>query len=133
MSEMGKQLREARDSRGVSLRQVAAATKISVSVLECLERGEFKHLPGGIFSRAFVRSYAIEVGLDPDDVVAQFVVELAAAVPDERETVRPDVTAADLVFLERQRKARVILRVALVVIAAAVVVAFVVWRLSRVT
>jgi cytoskeletal protein RodZ len=69
----GATLREARERKGISLRQIATATKISVAALESLERNDFSKLPGGIFSRAFVRSYAIEVGLDPDDTVHQFL------------------------------------------------------------
>lgn len=69
----GAGLREARERKGLSLRQIATATKISVAALESLERGDFSKLPGGIFSRSFVRSYAIEVGLDPDETVQRFL------------------------------------------------------------
>jgi len=53
----------------VSLRQIANATKISIAALEALERNDISRLPGGIFSRAFVRSYAVEVGLDPETTI----------------------------------------------------------------
>jgi cytoskeletal protein RodZ len=69
----GTHLREAREKRGVSLRQIATSTRISLSTLEALENNEIKKLPGGIFSRAFVRSYAQEIGLDPDETVREFV------------------------------------------------------------
>src|SRR5467141_3379198 len=71
----GGSLREARERRGVSLRQIANATKISVAALEALERNDISRLPGGIFSRAFVRSYAIEVGLDPEATIQEFVAQ----------------------------------------------------------
>src|SRR5437899_10781897 len=74
-SGFGGALREARERRGVSLRQIAAATKISMSVLEALERNDISRLPGGIFSRAFVRSYAIEVGLDPEATIQEFIAQ----------------------------------------------------------
>jgi cytoskeletal protein RodZ len=74
-SGFGGALREARERRGVSLRQIANATKISVAALEALERNDISRLPGGIFSRAFVRSYAIEVGLDPDVTIQEFVAQ----------------------------------------------------------
>lgn len=70
---LGATLKQARERKGVSLRQIAAATKISVPALESIERNDFSRLPGGIFSRAFVRSYAIEVGLDPDETVREFL------------------------------------------------------------
>jgi cytoskeleton protein RodZ len=73
-SGFGERLRDARERRGISLRQIANATKISVSVLEALERNDISKLPGGIFGRAFVRSYAIEVGLDPEATIQDFIV-----------------------------------------------------------
>jgi cytoskeletal protein RodZ len=74
-SGFGQRLRDARERRGVSLRQIANATKISVGVLEGLERNDISKLPGGIFGRAFVRSYAIEVGLDPETTIQDFIAQ----------------------------------------------------------
>jgi cytoskeletal protein RodZ len=74
-SGFGQMLRESRERRGVSLRQIANATKISVGVLEALERNDISKLPGGIFGRAFVRSYAIEVGLDPEATIQAFIAQ----------------------------------------------------------
>ncbi|HEY7293340.1 MAG TPA: RodZ domain-containing protein [Vicinamibacterales bacterium] len=71
--DFGTRLREARERKGISLRQVAAKTKISLPLLEALERNDVARLPGGIFSRAFVRSYAVEIGLDPEDTIQQFI------------------------------------------------------------
>src|SRR5215467_6950543 len=71
--DFGRKLREARERRGLSLRQIASATKISLLTLEALERNDVARLPGGIFSRAFVRSYALEVGLDPEETNQQFM------------------------------------------------------------
>jgi len=71
----GRKLREARERKGVSLRQIANATKISVAALEALERNDISRLPGGIFSRAFVRSYAIEVGLEPEETIRDFIAQ----------------------------------------------------------
>ncbi|MGH9372072.1 MAG: helix-turn-helix domain-containing protein [Vicinamibacterales bacterium] len=73
MSDLGTKLRTARERRGVSLRDIAARTKISVIALESLERNDPTRLPGGIFARSIVRSYASEVGLDPDTTVAEFI------------------------------------------------------------
>ena len=73
--DFGGKLRAARERRGISLRQIANATKISVAVLEALERNDISRLPGGIFGRAFVRSYAIEVGLDPEATIQDFIAQ----------------------------------------------------------
>jgi cytoskeletal protein RodZ len=71
--EFGKSLRVAREQHGMSLRAISDATRISMRALEALERDEISRLPGGIFSRAFVRAYAVEVGLNPDATVDDFV------------------------------------------------------------
>jgi cytoskeletal protein RodZ len=73
--DIGSKLRAARERRGMSLRQIADRTKIAVAVLEALERNDISRLPGGIFSRAFVRSYAQEVGLDPETTIQDFIVQ----------------------------------------------------------
>jgi len=62
--------------RGVSLEEISFATKISLRLLEAIEREDFSKLPGGIFSRSFIRTYARYLGLDEDRVVAEF--QLAA-------------------------------------------------------
>jgi cytoskeleton protein RodZ len=74
-SDFGTKLRAARERKGVSLRQIASKTKISIALLEALERNDVARLPGGIFSRAFVRSYAAEVGLDPETTIQEFVAQ----------------------------------------------------------
>src|ERR1700752_5204350 len=71
--DFGSRLRLARERRGVAIRQIADRTKISAGVLVGLERNDISRLPGGIFGRAFVRSYALEVGLDPEQTVAEFI------------------------------------------------------------
>lgn len=73
--DFGNKMKRLREERGVTLRQIADATKISVWALEALERNDISRLPGGIFSRAFVRSYAIEVGLDPEQTVRDFLLQ----------------------------------------------------------
>ena len=71
--DFGAKLRQARERKGMSLRQIASATKIPVATLEALERNDVSRLPGGIFSRGFVRSYAAEIGLDPQETIEEFI------------------------------------------------------------
>ena len=78
MARAGERLRAAREARGLSLRQVARATRIPVAVLEAIERGELERLPGGIFGRGFIRAYAAEVGLDPEATLRQCLDECPA-------------------------------------------------------
>ncbi len=72
MASFGENLRREREMRGVSLEEIAAATKISVRFLESLERETFDRLPGGIFNRGFVRAYARYLGLDEEKLLADY-------------------------------------------------------------
>jgi cytoskeleton protein RodZ len=72
MADLGSKLRQAREKKGVSIRQVSTNTKIGAAVLEGLERNDISKLPTGIFGRAFVRSFAAEVGLDPEVALQEF-------------------------------------------------------------
>ena len=127
MERLGPRLKAAREQSGLSLRQLSTATKISVAALEALERDDFSRVPGGIFGRAFVRAYALEVGLDPDATVAEFVAELTR---HEREAVsvaqRVGVTAEDRAFAERQRRAVRWLRL-IVVVVVGLAIGVVLW------
>jgi cytoskeleton protein RodZ len=76
MPAFGENLRREREMRGVSLEEISSATKISLRFLEAIEREDFSKLPGGIFSRSFIRTYARYLGLDEERVVAEF--QLAA-------------------------------------------------------
>jgi cytoskeletal protein RodZ len=128
MSDFGERLRQARTAKGVSLHQIAASTKISVGVLDSLERGDLTRLPGGIFSRAFVRAYALEVGLDPEETVTEFLAERERAERDaSRATAVPEITADDRAFVERQRSAARILRYVVIALVVAGIV-IVLWK-----
>ena len=116
--DFGTFLRQAREQRGVSLQELAVTTKISARVLEALERNDPSKLPGGIFSRSFVRAYARGVGLDPDVAAASFV----AAFPEESgaDEMPATTSAVEIESFEQRRR---LLRLALRVIAAALLVA----------
>ena len=66
---LGSWLRRERERRGVSLTAISDQTKLSVSLLRGLEADDLSRWPGGIFRRAFARSYATAIGVDPDLVV----------------------------------------------------------------
>src|SRR6476646_7442516 len=122
MNSFGARLKSAREQRGVSLRQIAGATRISMTALEALERDDFSRLPGGIFSRAFIRAYAIEVGLDPEATVAEFLVEQGRHEREAATVVSsPEVTEEDRAFLERQRQATTLLRAGIVAVVVVLV------------
>lgn len=74
MASFGANLRREREMRGVPLEEISEATKISVRCLQALEAEQFSKLPGGIFTRSFIRAYAKYLGLDEEKVMAEFQV-----------------------------------------------------------
>ncbi|MBI1941648.1 MAG: helix-turn-helix domain-containing protein, partial [Acidobacteria bacterium] len=83
MATFGENLRREREMRGVTLQEISAATKISSRFLEALEGEEFSKLPGGIFTRGFIRAYAKYLGLDEEHVLAEY--QLVAQPASEAE------------------------------------------------
>lgn len=72
MDSVGNYLQHERELRGISLDEVADATRISVRQLEKLEQGRFAELPGEVFVKGYLRAYARVVGLKSDDVIAMY-------------------------------------------------------------
>jgi cytoskeleton protein RodZ len=66
-------LREAREAKGLSHRQLAEATKLSVRAIELLERDRVGELPDGIYRRSIIRAVAKEVGLNPEQILTEFI------------------------------------------------------------
>ena len=102
MDDFGGKLRQARERRGISLRQIASSTKIAAAALDALEKNDISKLPGGIFSRAFVRSYAVEVGLDPDDTVKEFLQRFNQDPPPSAEAMAAAIPEEEKQFEQRQ-------------------------------
>ena len=69
----GARLRQRRERQQIALTTIAEQTKISLALLEALERDDVSHWPAGIFRRAFIRAYAHAIGLEPDVVVREFL------------------------------------------------------------
>jgi cytoskeletal protein RodZ len=80
---VGRELRQARRRRGLSVEELANRTKISLRNLRAIERNGFEQLPGGLFTRGFLRAYAREVGLQPEDIVAHYVAQHEPVPPAE--------------------------------------------------
>ena len=73
----GEALRSARETRGLTIADLHRTTKIGVPVLTALEEGNITRLPATIFTRGFLKSYAREVGLDPDETADLYLAQLA--------------------------------------------------------
>ena len=99
MSSFGETLRRERELRQISLREIAEATKINLRYLDALERDDFRHLPGGVFNKGFVRAYAQFIGIDPESMVTAYLEEdgrqqarasrTGGAAPPPPETLAP--------------------------------------------
>ncbi len=81
MASLGTDLRQARQHAGLSLEQVSARTKIRRVLLEAIERDDFLSLPGGVLTRGYLRAYAQEVGLSPDDIARRHKEEFGSDAP----------------------------------------------------
>jgi len=125
-ADFGIRMRLVREARGVTLRGIAAATNLSIAQLEALERNDIPRLPGGIFLRGIVRSYAREIGLDPEVTLLEFI---SSQPSDSGVTGSPQVYQSDY---ERatasSRRGSLVVVVALVAVIA---VSFIVWLLVR--
>jgi transcriptional regulator with XRE-family HTH domain len=84
-------LRNERERRQIPLSSISANTKISASLFAALERGDLSRWPSGIFRRSFVRAYAEAIGLDPDEIIREFLTEFPD--PPDLSTGTPSATA----------------------------------------
>jgi cytoskeletal protein RodZ len=72
MTQLGQMLRDARESKGISLAEAEEATRIRRKYLQALEEADYDVLPPSVYSRGFLRSYATYLGLDPKEALAAF-------------------------------------------------------------
>ena len=121
MTNFGASFKKARESKGISLDKIASETRISTRFLTAIENEEFHLLPGGIFNRGFVRAYAEQVGLDPDQAVAEY--ERLAQPREPSETVT--TASANQTRVERH-----LYPLAIGVLALVIVIFYVVTRES---
>jgi cytoskeletal protein RodZ len=68
MNTIGDALRRERVSQGLDFQKLSEATKISTRMLQAMEEGDLAKLPGGVFTRSFLKQYAAILGLDPSYV-----------------------------------------------------------------
>jgi cytoskeletal protein RodZ len=122
MADVGTRLRDERERRGIGIDEIEAETRIRAKFLLAIEEGRYDVLPGPAYVRAFVRGYAEQLGLDPQE----FVAELNA---------RPDM-AADVAVVPPRQVARVPLldrngRIGAWLLAAVIVVVVILYLVVR--
>lgn len=99
----GNYLRSERELRQIPLSEIAAATKIPLHTLQCLEHGEWDVLPATIFVRGFVRSYAKHIGLAPEDACGRFDQVLGQIEKAQEPPAEPVGEAAAVTGVGRRR------------------------------
>lgn len=82
-------LAAARERKGVDLARAERETKIRVRYLSALERGDYRDLPGAVYTKGFLRNYAIYLALDPEDVLRQWRRERGDQIGPEPVIVPP--------------------------------------------
>jgi len=113
----GARLRSQRESQHLALADIAEETKIKLALLEGLERDDLSRWPGGLFRRAYVRTYAQKIGLNPEHAVREFteqypdpveaespVEAIAQNVQGKRPKTRIGLMIAGLAGLRPQRR-----------------------------
>lgn len=83
LASFGEELRREREIRGISLKEISDATKISKRFLEAIERNDHRTLPAPVFTRGFVREYSRYLGLNAEEIVNRY--NFAAAGDDRIE------------------------------------------------
>jgi cytoskeletal protein RodZ len=68
-----------RRNRGISLEQIAEATKINIRSLKAIEGGDFKKLPGGIYNTSYIRQYAKAIDFDEAELLAFYRIQMGVA------------------------------------------------------
>jgi cytoskeletal protein RodZ len=103
-----ERLLAARERKGVDLYRAERDTKIRARYLAALERGEYRELPGAVYTKGFLRNYALYLGLDPEDVIRQWKrergdatvpAEPVLAVPKPLEAPRQGLTFSPVVIV----------------------------------
>ena len=102
MESIGEFFKQVRETKGLTIDDVASKTRIRNDFVQALEEGNFAKLPDQVFARGFVRSYARSLGLDEDDAIQRFTQSSGPYYDKQGERERLKVRQAEE---DRKRKA----------------------------
>lgn len=97
---LGEKLRQAREARDITISEVAEQTRISPLYIESIENDDYRILPGGIFNKGFVKSFAKYVGVDEQEALQDYsrlIASQEGLQEEETKTYRPEVLTDDRV------------------------------------
>src|SRR5947209_6705409 len=93
MGAFGEKFRKARESKELSFDDVSNVIKITPRMLRAIEEENFDQLPGGVFNKGFIRSYAKHLGLDPEEAVTEYLEQIRQAQIQAQEAWQPPAVA----------------------------------------
>ena len=91
----GVSLKRERELRGISLAEIARTTKISVRLLEAIEKDRFDILPEGVFRKSFIKSYAKYLGMNEEQILHEYDLEVQASNTSQAALEKPSVSFRD--------------------------------------
>jgi len=94
MGTLGRYLQDARNARGIDLREAAQQTRISIQYLKALEDEDFSKLPGEVFVRGFLKNYGKFLNLNEAEVMKRYGELQQKPIPAAVNTVQPEPPAA---------------------------------------
>ena len=94
MGEFGDKFRKQREKKELSFDDVSNVIKISSRMLQAIEAENFDQLPGGVFNKGFIRAYAKQLGLDPEEAIADYLACIRPPQPSSQQTWQPESPVA---------------------------------------
>ncbi|HKV40711.1 MAG TPA: helix-turn-helix domain-containing protein [Blastocatellia bacterium] len=127
MPSLGEELKRRREERGIGLAEISEATRIGTRFLKAIDEGNFGTLPGGIFTRSFIRAYAKSVGMDEDEAIIlyqQHIAEQTGTLPLPTLPIDDPVPrrAKSTYLAEKSRWPFVIVVLAIVIVVGLIVI-----------
>lgn len=90
MEPVGSRLARERDRRNITLQEIARITKINIHYLDAIDHDKFNRLPGGIITKGFLRAYAKEVGMDSEEIIADYTAAVQASQQENIPRPQPE-------------------------------------------
>lgn len=104
MPTLGEELRHKREQQGITLADIADATRIGTRFLKAIETDNFSTLPGGIFTRSFIRAYAKHVHMNEDEAIALYLQQVSEPGVDQQEPQAQTATINRSASIEKPKK-----------------------------
>ncbi len=137
MNQIGKELKEIREEKGISLEEVAEKTKIPLRFLQAIENGRWEELPEEVYLRGFIKTYAEVLGLDGKKFVDNYKrsqsQEVTPDVPEKEAEVGEEEDQDQFLHvpeedLEEEDQGQFLLIIIILVLVGLGVIGFLAWQ-----